>query len=117
MLFFAGIANAKPINEYLTENANSFELVKLPDHVDYTTSVLDSIKKTFETLKGTNKILLTTQKDAVKLAQTELKETLAQWPIYVLPLEIDMQENDKQHFVSHIETYIQKELSITTDTK
>ena len=38
-------------------------------------------------------------------------------PIYVLPLEIDMQENDKQHFVSHIETYIQKELSITTDTK
>ncbi len=117
VLFFAGIANAKPINEYLTENANSFELVKLPDHVDYTTSVLDSIKKTFETLKGTNKILLTTQKDAVKLAQTELKETLAQWPIYVLPLEIDMQENDKQHFVSHIETYIQKELSITTDTK
>lgn len=117
VLFFAGIANAKPISQYLTENANSFELMKLPDHANYSKMAIDSIGKNFEALASQNKIMLTTQKDAVKLTQSELKETIAKWPLYVLPLEIGMQMDDKQHFVSHIETYIQKELSITTDTK
>ena len=117
VLFFAGIANAIPINEYLTENVNSFELIKLPDHANYTKMGLESIGKSFEAFAGKNKILLTTQKDAVKLAQSELKETIAKWPLYVLPLEIGMDVDDKQHFANDIETYIQKELSTTIHTE
>lgn len=111
VLFFAGIANAQPLEQYLKENFEAFTIHKLPDHVPYNEYRLSEIKKQFEGMPGQNKIMLTTQKDAVKLALPALKEEIAAWPLFVLPVEVDMAENEKHEFISLIETYIAKELS------
>lgn len=111
VLFFAGIANAQPLEQYLKENFEANTILKLPDHVPYNTYRLGEIKKQFEAMPGQNKILLTTQKDAVKLALPALQQEITNWPLYVLPVEVDMEENEKQEFKTLIETYIAKELS------
>lgn len=112
VLFFGGIANAKPVELYLTDNTASYEVKQLTDHFNYTTEALKEIETSFNAWAKPNKILLTTQKDAVKLMQSGLKDIAAGLPLYVLPIEIGMNDNEKQQFASLIETYIKKELSI-----
>lgn len=116
VLFFAGIANAKPVESYLKQNANAFKVVKLADHAEYTDAVIDNILQQYQAMQGQNKILLTTQKDAVKLSQTKLAEKLQATPVFVLPLEIGMNPTDGQQFLQQIETYVAKELSTNVQT-
>lgn len=111
VMLFAGIANTQSIEKYLEENTTDFEVVKLADHFKYNKYNLSDIEKRFNNWGVENKILLTTQKDAVKLNQANLKAIVAGWELYVLPIEIEMNATDKQQFVESIETYIQKELS------
>ncbi|HYG15195.1 MAG TPA: tetraacyldisaccharide 4'-kinase, partial [Bacteroidia bacterium] len=115
VFFFAGIANASPVKSYLDENSVGYEIVKLADHYNYTAFKLDELKKRFDEWEGSNKILLTTQKGAVKLAQGGLRDKIKDWPLYVLPVEIGMNEGDRQRFSALLQTYIQNELSNTTD--
>lgn len=115
VFFFAGIANVSPVKSYLDQNAAAYEIVKLADHYNYTAFKLDDLKKRFDDWGGSNKVLLTTQKDAVKLAQGGLQDKVKNWPLYILPVEIGMNEGDRQHFATLLQTYIQKELSNTTE--
>jgi tetraacyldisaccharide 4'-kinase len=111
ILFFAGIANTMPLQTYLTKNAKGHDIMGLTDHYKYTAANLPPIIQRYNQWGATEKILLTTQKDAVKLMQPELKEIVKDWPLYVLPIEISMDVEEKQQFAGLIETYIQKELS------
>lgn len=111
VIFFAGIANTHSIEKYLQENATSFEIIKLADHFKYSKYSLSDIEKRYQSVNKENKILLTTQKDAVKLNQADLKIIVSNWELYILPIEIEMNEADKQLFENVVETYIKKELS------
>lgn len=115
VLFFAGIANSDSVEKYLTENAGKHELIKLADHYKYNKYNLKDLGKRYTDWQGENKILLTTQKDAVKLNNEQLKEITVNWDLYVLPIEIGMSDGDKQQFDNGIETYIQKDLSTKTE--
>lgn len=112
VLFFGGIANTKPVEQYLAANTASHEVKPLADHYNYTLEALKEIETAFTAWGKSNKVLLTTQKDAVKLMQGSLKDVATKLPLYVLPIEIGMSDNEKQQFASAVETYIQKELSI-----
>lgn len=117
VMFFAGIANAASVQQYLEENAARYEIVKLADHYKYNKYNLPDIAEQFNQWQADNKVLLTTQKDAVKLLQEPLKEIISPLNLYVLPIEIGMSEEDRQQFKGEIETYIQKELSNTTEAQ
>lgn len=115
VLLFAGIANTKSLENYLGKNATSYECIKLADHAKYNKYNLSDIEKRYKNWDKGNKILLTTQKDAVKLNLEELKNIVSNWELYILPIEIGMNNSDKQQFIQSIETYIQKELSNNTE--
>lgn len=110
--FFGGIANTKPVEQYLAQCTAGYEVKQLTDHFNYTAEALAEIETTFNAWGKSNKVLLTTQKDAVKLMQGSLKDVATKLPLYVLPIEIGMNDSEKQQFASVVETYIQKELSI-----
>jgi tetraacyldisaccharide 4'-kinase len=115
VLFFAGIANTTAVESYLKENTASYEVMKLTDHYKYNKYNLKDLDKRFNEWSSDDKVILTTQKDAVKLNSEALKEIVEPWNLYVLPMEIGMNEEDKLKFVQHIETYIVKELSNTNE--
>ena len=85
VLLLCGIANPKPMMEFLTRHVHSYDMNRYPDHHIFTIDDLKEIKKNFERLESKNKIILTTEKDAVRL-QKYINE-LSSYLIYVLPVK------------------------------
>jgi tetraacyldisaccharide 4'-kinase len=84
ILLVCGIANPKPLQEMLTAYSPSYEVLFFKDHHIFTIDDLQQIKKYFSRIESGNKIILTTEKDGVRLAKyaSELKHL----PIYILPM-------------------------------
>ena len=85
VLLLCGIANPKPIKEFLTKHVHFYEMIRYPDHHIFTIDDLKEIKRHFEKLESDNKIILTTEKDAVRL-EKYINE-LSTYPIFVLPVQ------------------------------
>lgn len=85
ILLVCGIANPRPLKDYLAAKMNTYDMLRYPDHHIFDMDDLTDIKKQFEKIKSSNKIILTTEKDAVRLVKFE--QELKDHPVYVLPIE------------------------------
>lgn len=98
VLVLAGISNPQPMMQYVTGQCPA-SLLKYADHHHYTVSDLKHIRKTFELqVKGDRRIILTTEKDAVRLRLLADKEAMAGLPIYYLPIEVRIHPNKEYDF-------------------
>jgi len=84
VLLVAGIANVKPLKNYLQEQVHTYDMLSYTDHHIFTLDDLSEIKSRFEQLPEQNRMILTTEKDAVRLLK--FKNELEQLPVYVLPV-------------------------------
>ncbi|MEP6713436.1 MAG: tetraacyldisaccharide 4'-kinase [Ferruginibacter sp.] len=84
-LLLCGIANPKPLKEFLAMHIHSYDMLRYPDHHIFTSDDLTDIKKQFEKIHAENKIILTTEKDAVRLQKFE--KELSDFPLYVIPIK------------------------------
>lgn len=84
VLLVCGIADPAPLKEMLTSYVHTYELLLFRDHHIFNTDDLKEIKKHFSKIENENKIILTTEKDGVRLAKFE--KELEHLPIYVLPI-------------------------------
>lgn len=85
VLLICGIANPRPLQEYLTSHVQSYEMLRYPDHHIFSIDDLEEIKKQFGKIASGNKILVTTEKDGVRLKK--FADILNDFPIYVLPIK------------------------------
>lgn len=85
ILLVCGIANPRPLKDYLAAKMNTYDMLRYPDHHIFDMDDLNDIKKQFEKIKSSDKIILTTEKDAVRLVKFE--QELKDYPVYVLPIE------------------------------
>jgi tetraacyldisaccharide 4'-kinase len=85
ILLVCGIANPTPLKDLLMTKFNSYDMLRYADHHIFNSDDLADIKKHFTKVQGDNKIILTTEKDAMRLYKFE--EDLKDFPIYVLPIE------------------------------
>ncbi|WP_372794139.1 tetraacyldisaccharide 4'-kinase [Lutibacter sp.] len=67
ILLVTGIANPTPLVEYLTNQKIKFKHLKYPDHYQFKEKDIAEIKSEFKLLKSNNKIVLTTEKDYVRI--------------------------------------------------
>ncbi len=84
VLLVCGIANPKPLMEYLTNKVHTYDMLRFPDHHIFKIDDLTEIKDQFKKLTASNNIILTTEKDAVRLEK--FKDQLSGFPFYVLPI-------------------------------
>lgn len=89
VLLITGIANPKPLKQFVEEHVNSYDMLRYADHHIFTSTDLKDIKKSFDKIKSANKLIITTEKDAVRLKKFE--KELIEYPIFVMPI--------KQHFL------------------
>lgn len=68
ILLVTGIANPKPLLSFLEKQECKFEHLKFPDHHNFTTQEIEKIKNQFKSLTSEKKILLTTEKDYMRLS-------------------------------------------------
>lgn len=84
VLLVCGIANPKPIKQYLSEHAYTYYQQDYSDHHIFTIDDLAEIQNKFDGITSENRLILTTEKDAVRLEK--FKDKLEHLPLYVLPI-------------------------------
>ena len=67
VLLITGIANPTPLLSFLSEKNVAFKHLKFPDHHNFTDKEIETIKKEYAGLKSSKKLILTTEKDYVRL--------------------------------------------------
>jgi len=85
VLLVCGIANPKLLKEYLLEKTHTYYQQDYSDHHIFSIDDLNEIKDKFEEIHAKDKMILTTEKDAVRLLK--FREQLAPLPMYVLPIK------------------------------
>ncbi|MCX6295332.1 MAG: tetraacyldisaccharide 4'-kinase, partial [Bacteroidetes bacterium] len=95
MLLLTGIANTKPLEYYLKNKAKNIVPVKYKDHHHFTKADIGNIQKIFDNIAAANKIILTTEKDAMRLKSAEYTEAIKNLPLFYIPIEIDFHNKEK----------------------
>ncbi len=106
VLLFAGIANIYPLEEHVRGLTNHLEILHFNDHHDYTTKDFDKIRERFENIYTRNKIIITTEKDAMRLCLPEVPEFISDLPIYYIPIEIKIHRDFRKDFNDQIINYV-----------
>lgn len=110
ILLFAGIANPYPLEEHLKRNCEELETLYFKDHHQYSEKDMILISDTFKNIPSKNKIIVTTQKDAMRIEGTALIKTIKDLPVFYVPIKIDFFGEDKVVFNSMIEEYVRKNI-------
>jgi tetraacyldisaccharide 4'-kinase len=84
ILLICGIANPEPLKSIVATYGSNYETLVFKDHHIFNMDDLNNIKKQFSKIESTNKMMLTTEKDGVRLAKFESE--LKQMPVYILPM-------------------------------
>jgi tetraacyldisaccharide 4'-kinase len=107
ILLFTGIAYSKPIVDYLKGFSQDIKHLKFADHSEYTESRLKKILKTYDSINNEKKIIITTEKDAIKIREiSEIAEVLTRNMFY-LPIEVKVIEKEEE-FNEQIMQYVRK---------
>ena len=104
VLLICGIANPDPLKKILTNEVASYELLQYKDHHIFNTNDLKEIKQHFKKIKNDKKIIVTTEKDGVRLSKFE--KELETFPVYVLPMEHKFLLDGKLEFEKEILNFV-----------
>jgi tetraacyldisaccharide 4'-kinase len=107
VLLFTGIADDSALREYLERICTDLTTLHFRDHYQYTLKDLEVIKKRFDDLPSQKKIILTTEKDIMRLKTPELSTFLKNLPLFYLPIEVEFHGSDKQTFNNKIISYVE----------
>ena len=85
VLLFSGIAKSDTLVRYVSNRFVLGEHLRFRDHFPFGKKEINHIEERLAKMAGSQKILLTTEKDMVRLL--EFKEILKDLPLYYLPIE------------------------------
>ncbi|MEP7320229.1 MAG: tetraacyldisaccharide 4'-kinase [Panacibacter sp.] len=104
VLLVCGIANPKPLKQYLSERASTYYQVDYSDHHIFRIDDLKDIQKKFTAVNAQQKMMITTEKDAVRLIK--FSEELQQLPLFVLPIKHAFLFNEAEKFNELVVNFI-----------
>lgn len=107
-LIVAGIANPYPLEAYLKEKINTVETYLFPDHHQFTGRDVENIIERFDQILSRNKILVTTEKDMMRLIHPSLIVKLKSLPLCFVPMETKINKEDREQFDKFILQYVKK---------
>ncbi len=105
-LLLTGIADNEPLKHYLRQHSSALEVLEFPDHHDYSEADLIKLRQVFESMSEKNNIIVTTEKDAMRLRQPENLNLLQNLPIYYVPIHIEFKGDDSSEFHKLIHRYV-----------
>ncbi|MEP7128166.1 MAG: tetraacyldisaccharide 4'-kinase [Chitinophagales bacterium] len=107
LLLICGIANPEPLYNYLLQISSGVKMIRFRDHHAYTMQELMNIHSEFSILPGPRKVILTTEKDAVRLLPFKEYIVSQQLEIYCMPVQAVFFEEDKAEFDRLITSFVQ----------
>ncbi len=107
ILLIAGIANPKPLEEKLNKYTYNLYTSYFPDHHFFTKKDISAIQKQFNEIPDDDKIIVTTEKDAVRLRASSFLGNEIKQSIYYIPIEVAfIYKEDKKLFKQKINKHV-----------
>ena len=104
VLLVTGIANPRPLKSMLEKYSKTYHMLQYPDHRIFTIDDLKEIKKRFRAIDSSDKIILTTEKDAVRLVKFSAE--IAGWPLFVIPVRHHFLYGEESRFDERVINFI-----------
>ncbi|WP_321348766.1 tetraacyldisaccharide 4'-kinase [uncultured Draconibacterium sp.] len=106
MLVVTGIASPKQMHSFIRKMGTNMETLSFPDHHAYSMNDVREIEKKFKEIKSEKKLIVTTEKDAMRFKDIgEMSDELKN-AMYYLPVKIDFLEEEKKSFNKKILNYV-----------
>lgn len=106
VLLVTGIAKPQPLYYHIKDSFNEVEHLKFQDHHNFSVADIETIKTSFNNLYGNNKLVITTEKDLMRLSLPKIKEQIDELPFFYLPIEVCFHGKDKEEFDTKILKYV-----------
>lgn len=104
VLLVCGIANPAPLKEFILQSAYTYYQKDYNDHHIFSIDDLNEIRERFENIEAERKMIVTTEKDAVRLIK--YSEELKELPLYVLPIQPEFLFNEGEQFNALVISFI-----------
>lgn len=107
VILLTGIADSSLLVNHL--EFHKLKIVKhfnFPDHHNFVDKDLDKLKQEYDAIVGDKKIIITTEKDAMRLLHPKFENKIEEIPMYYLPIEADIHEKDKDWFDNRVLDYV-----------
>ncbi len=98
IFLLSGIARTEALEEHLKTQCQELFIHKYRDHHQFTTSNLHKLRKHFQRTISHSKVVVTTEKDAMRLLDADKQKILEGMPVYYVPVEVFFQGPDKEGF-------------------
>jgi len=107
VLLVTGLANPSDLIRYLKQYTNNLHSIVFPDHHNFSRRDIVRIEKSFKSIKNSRKILITSEKDAVRIMshsaiQDEIKNFM-----YYIPVEVVFCREQEKLFIQKIENHVE----------
>jgi tetraacyldisaccharide 4'-kinase len=106
MLIITGIASPELVHNYLKQFSKRAEVLEFPDHHNYSTEDILSISQKFDSVNSENKVIVTTEKDAMRLKDSDDLTDDIKAAIYYLPIKVKFLDDEGKSFNKKIFNYV-----------
>jgi tetraacyldisaccharide 4'-kinase len=104
VLLVTGIASPQPLKKLLEEKCHTYQLMSFSDHYIFRIDDLRDIRRRFDRIEASKKIVLTTEKDAMRLMK--FRNELGKLPLYVIPISHHFLFDEEMKFIETVTTFI-----------
>ncbi|MCF8374023.1 MAG: tetraacyldisaccharide 4'-kinase [Bacteroidales bacterium] len=108
VMLLTGIANPEHLRQHVETFSPIIHFLTYPDHYTYKQKDILKIVSTYDSIENEKKIIVTTEKDAMRLRDVANANELMNLPVFFVPLEIRFHGKDKQDFDNQIIGYVRK---------
>lgn len=108
ILIVTGIGNPTPIIDYCKSLTGKIKILSFNDHYQYTKKDVENISKDFDMIENENKIIVTTEKDAVRFKAIKFPNEQIKKSFFYYPIEMEILNNEKADLDKLIHHFIEK---------
>ena len=109
VLSLTGIADPKLFEKYIYDHiSKNIYSVNFADHRKFTANDVEKIKKRFERIDSDEKVIITTEKDAMRLRENRYLDYELKAKLYYIPIKVKFLNNRTDDFNQQIIEYVRK---------
>ena len=108
ILLLTGIADHSQLQEHIERLCSDLVLMKFSDHHTYTGTDISKIEARFKDIPTQKKVIITTEKDAMRLKTTDFSPILERLPIFYFPISIEFHGKDKELFDKLVRDFVER---------
>jgi len=105
VLLVTGIANPRPLKSWLEEQFQTYYMMQYNDHHIFSIDDWHDIVKRFNSITAEKKVILTTEKDAMRLLK--FSSEIDALPLFVIPIEHRFLFDQHKEFLTEVDSFIQ----------